>query len=147
MDVSSLHTSLSLLFVFLLLAFGIFFPRRRRYGNLPPSPPASSDYRSSPPPQTTGSSISTTPFTKVRSNLLPPIRDPSSRSSFPLPPPSKNASPRTTSSCATALALRPASTWGTTTPPLPRHHTANTGATSVASAPLEIFSSNRLKCF
>ncbi|RVX23469.1 Cytochrome P450 81E8 [Vitis vinifera] len=40
MDVSSLHTSLSLLFVFLLLAFGIFFPRRRRYGNLPPSPPA-----------------------------------------------------------------------------------------------------------
>ncbi|RVX23854.1 Isoflavone 2'-hydroxylase [Vitis vinifera] len=40
MEVSSLHTPLSLLFVFLLLAFGIFFPRRRRYGNLPPSPPA-----------------------------------------------------------------------------------------------------------
>ncbi|XP_003635481.1 cytochrome P450 81Q32 [Vitis vinifera] len=39
MEVSSLHSSLSLLFVFLLLVIGILFPRRR-YGNLPPSPPA-----------------------------------------------------------------------------------------------------------
>ncbi|KAL6349424.1 hypothetical protein AAG906_034081 [Vitis piasezkii] len=39
MEVSSLHSSLSLLFVFLLLVIGILFPRRR-HGNLPPSPPA-----------------------------------------------------------------------------------------------------------
>ena len=36
-----LHTSLSLLFVFLLLEIGMLFrTKRRRYGNLPPSPPA-----------------------------------------------------------------------------------------------------------
>ncbi|KAL6313247.1 hypothetical protein AAG906_016656 [Vitis piasezkii] len=39
MEVSSLPSSLSLLFVFLLLVIGILFPRRR-HGNLPPSPPA-----------------------------------------------------------------------------------------------------------
>ncbi|RVW18062.1 hypothetical protein CK203_114294 [Vitis vinifera] len=86
-----------------LACYRNFVPKKKIWES-PTEPACSSNYRSSPPPQTTGPSISTTPFTKVRSNLLPPIPDPSSWSSFPLPPPSKNASPRTTSSWPTALA-------------------------------------------
>ena len=58
-----------------LACYRNFVPKKKIWES-PTEPACSSNYRSSPPPQTTGPSISTTPFTKVRSNLLPPIRIP-----------------------------------------------------------------------
>ena len=69
------HIALSSLRVS-LACFRNLLPKKTKIWESPTQPACSSDYRSSPPPQTTGSSISTTPFTKVRSNLLPPIRIP-----------------------------------------------------------------------
>ena len=50
--------------------------KKKKIRESPTEPTGSSVYRSSPPPQTAGSPISTEPFTKVRSNILPPIRIP-----------------------------------------------------------------------
>ena len=69
------HTPLSSLRLS-LACFRNLLPKKTKIWESPTQPACTSDYRSSPPPQTTGPSISTTPFTKVRSNLLPPIRIP-----------------------------------------------------------------------
>ena len=69
------HTPLSSLRLS-LACFRNLLPKKTKIWESPTQPACTSDYRSSPPPPTTGPSISTTPFTRVRSNLLPPIRIP-----------------------------------------------------------------------